>query len=46
MYELTSFGLYIGFLISSVGSGPDIDTVSKIGVYETKINHFFRFDAR
>ena len=30
----------MGFKISSIGRGPDIDTVSNIGVYETIINHF------
>ena len=27
-----------------IGSGPDIDTVSKIGVYETIINKFYLFN--
>ena len=33
-----------GFKICSIGWGPDIDTISKIVVYETVRNQFFTFN--
>ena len=41
MYALVTFELYEGFLISWIGRGPDIATVSKIGMYDIKTYIFF-----